>query len=312
MEKKILAVILALLVGSFVLFQVKVGRALEPVMWASEVVAYQQGSRKDGSPVLPIRSNPNNALGPPDSIGTTVKFFSLGFGGWIILGFPCLIGNGEGADALVIEVTWGTYPEEKADVYVSQDGSSWTYVGTVNNKGQNTVGLPSDMLWARYVKIVDATNPAIHSNDADGFDLDAVGAYYKVCVLEVSVDIKPGSWPNPINIRSFGVFAAAILGAEDFDTECVDPDSIMIYIEGIDEGVAPLRWNFEDVNCDGYMDLVFHFDTQTVVNTLHLYEHVGETIPLIIKGSLYDGIPIKGEDYVWVIAPRNSRVIFPL
>ncbi|MEM3618674.1 MAG: hypothetical protein QXK47_06365 [Candidatus Bathyarchaeia archaeon] len=141
-------------------------------------------------------------------------------------------------------------------------------------------------------------------------------------VLAVYVDIKPGSWPNPINIGSKGTFAVAICGTEQFDVITVDPATVKIYFEGIEEGVAPLRWSYEDVATpytgepggghalrgDGYMDLVFHFDTQAVVNTLHLYEHVGETVPLIIRGNLLEelgGTLIQGQDYVRIVAPRQ-------
>ena len=51
--------------------------------------------------------------------------------------------------------------------------------------------------------------------------------------------------------------------------------------------------------------MVFHFDTQTVVNKLTLVNHVGESIPLIIKGNLCKvagGTTIKGQDYVWRLA----------
>jgi len=293
-----------------------------PAMWASSVVNYSQGLRKNGTPVLPERSNSSNTLGPPDSgvSGPPVKFFSLGFGGWIILGFPHIIANGPGDDVLVIETTWGTYPLESADVYVSQDGIGWVLAGSVNNVNkQGKVLLPSTLPWVNYVKIVDTCNPALFGGDGDGYDLDAVGAYYYYTAVPVYVDIKPGSWPNPINIVSKGVFAVAICGTEDFDVMTIVPESVRIYIEGIEEGVAPIRWTYEDVATpyigepggghalggDGYLDLYLHFDTQTVVTTLHLYEHVGETIPLIIKGNLYVCFtPIMGQDYVRVQTSR--------
>jgi len=37
------------------------------------------------------------------------------------------------------------------------------------------------------------------------------------CEISVYVDIKPGSWPNPIYLGSIGVFSVAICGTEDFD-----------------------------------------------------------------------------------------------
>lgn len=140
--------------------------------------------------------------------------------------------------------------------------------------------------------------------------------------IPVYVDIKPGSWPNPINKGSRGVFAVAICGTEDFDVTTIDPATIEITMEGLEVGVSPLCWSYEDVATpytgelggghalggDGYLDLVLHFDTQEVVNTLELCEFErGETITLIIKGNLYEehgGTPIQGQDYVLILAPR--------
>jgi len=132
--------------------------------------------------------------------------------------------------------------------------------------------------------------------------------------IPVYVDIKPGSWPNPINTVSKGVFAVAICGTEDFDVTTIDPTTVKIYIEGI--GVSPLRWSYEDVATpytgelpgghdlegDGYLDLVLHFNTQQVVTTLTLSDHVGETIMLIVRGNLNGGpYTIEGQDYVWIL-----------
>ena len=160
-------------------------------------------------------------------------------------------------------------------------------------------------------------NPPIGGSDASVFlgfvDLAPLP-------IPVYVDIKPGGWPNPINIGSKGVFPVAICGTEDFDVMTIDPATVKIYIEGIGEGVCPIRWSYEDVATpytgapggghalggDGYLDLVFHFDTQTVVTGLGLAGHVGETIPLIIKGNLNVGlIPIIGQDYVRILKPAK-------
>lgn len=135
----------------------------------------------------------------------------------------------------------------------------------------------------------------------------------------VYVDIKPGSWPNPINIKSKGVFAAAICGTEDFNVMAIDPTTVGIFITGIEVGVSPLRWSYEDAatpynygepDCgghdltgDGYLDLVFHFDRQEVVIGLELADHEGETcVKLFIRGECTPcGNLIEGSDYVWVI-----------
>ncbi len=141
--------------------------------------------------------------------------------------------------------------------------------------------------------------------------------------IHLFVDIKPGSWPNPINKGSRGKFAVAVCGREDFDVMTIDPASVMIYIEGVEDGVPPLRWAYEDVatpytgdpggghelGSDGYLDLVLHFDTQEVVNTLELCIYEDETVPLIVRGNLleeYNGTAFEGQDHVWLKSPKGK------
>ncbi|MHC4725285.1 MAG: hypothetical protein ACYS9V_13755 [Planctomycetota bacterium] len=47
-------------------------------------------------------------------------------------------------------------------------------------------------------------------------------------LIPVSIDIKPGSCPNPLNINSKGVLPVAILGTGDFDVQEIDPASIRL------------------------------------------------------------------------------------
>jgi hypothetical protein len=156
--------------------------------------------------------------------------------------------------------------------------------------------------------------------------LDHLGAsdlVVEVPRIPVYVDIKPGSWPNPINKGSKGVFAVAVCGTEDLDVMTIDPETVMIYIEGVEEGVPPLRWAYEDVATpyigdpggghelggDGYTDLVLHYDTQEVVNTLELCVYDDETVPLIVVGNLLEehgGTAIVGQDYAWLKAPKGK------
>jgi hypothetical protein len=98
---------------------------------------------------------------------------------------------------------------------------------------------------------------------------------------------------------------------------------VRIHAEGVEEGVPPLRWAYEDaatpytgdpgggheLTGDGYTDLVLHFDTQEVVDTLELCVYDDETVPLIVRGNLHeehDGTAIEGQDYVWLKAPKGK------
>lgn len=135
-------------------------------------------------------------------------------------------------------------------------------------------------------------------------------------VIEVPVDIKPGSCPNPLNVKEKGVLPIAILGTSDFDVTQVDPASVRL------EGVAPLRWSLEDVatpfepfigkedafDCtdegpDGFLDLTLKFDAQEIVAALGDVND-GDVLVLTLTGNLleeFDGTPIQGEDVVVIL-----------
>lgn len=137
-------------------------------------------------------------------------------------------------------------------------------------------------------------------------------------VIDIEIDIKPGSCPNPISLKSKGVLPVAILGTEDFHVEAIDPEAILLSREGIEEGIAPIRYSYEDVatpfegelcgchdrNGDGYMDLTLKFETQELIEQLELNEVAGETISLSLSGNLKEeegGNPVAGEDCIWVL-----------
>ena len=78
--------------------------------------------------------------------------------------------------------------------------------------------------------------------------------------LHVAIDIRPGSYPNPINLKSSGSVAVALLSSAEFDAMSVDPASVKLgRVHHHENGASPLRYAYEDVNQDGFLDIVFHF-----------------------------------------------------
>lgn len=153
--------------------------------FATNVVSNVQGLRKNGSAVLPERSNPNDVLGSPDG-----AFHSLGYGGEVVVEFADKVFGDTLSVISVHEITNGrdTYPEEKVDVFVSQNGTDWVSIGTASNQdsdGGDGVALldvyPSGYNWIRYVKLVDTTDSSLHDNVSDGFDIDAIDASH-ICL----------------------------------------------------------------------------------------------------------------------------------
>lgn len=103
--------------------------------------------------------------------------------------------------------------------------------------------------------------------NADGLSVTFVGVSHLSIlvglipdVVQVSVDIKPDSDPNSVNIKSKGVIPVAILTTNGFDASQTDPLSIEFGPSGATE--AHGRGHNEDVDGDGDTDLVLHFKTQ--------------------------------------------------
>ena len=143
--------------------------------------------------------------------------------------------------------------------------------------------------------------------DADGSVFYQIERFYITVEegpIDVDVDIKPGSFPNSINVKSKGVLPVAILGTEDFDVMEVDPATVALtypLFAGVSPEVSPLRWNWEDVNEDGFVDFVFKFDTQELMILTMTHEPDGAEMMLQLIGNLMDGSPIEGYDTVRII-----------
>lgn len=148
----------------------------------------KQGTLNDGNPISdPARINSANALGAPNN-----QFFSIGKGGYITVTFATPIVDGPDEDISIHEITGGrpTYPEERAEVWVSNDGVNFTSIGFAsseptgvgNGDGVTYLDIAGVVSNVTHVKVVDATDFSLHGPTADGFDLDAVDAAFGLCI----------------------------------------------------------------------------------------------------------------------------------
>lgn len=78
--------------------------------------------------------------------------------------------------------------------------------------------------------------------------------------IKVSIDIHPGSATNPINLRSKGRIPVAILKTPAFDPLDIDLSTVRFGRTGSE--AAALQFSAEDVNADGLVDMILHFETQ--------------------------------------------------
>jgi DNA-binding beta-propeller fold protein YncE len=114
--------------------------------------------------------------------------------------------------------------------------------------------------------------------------------------VEVSVDLKPGSDENTVNLSSAGVVPVAILSSPDFDAMTVKEDTIDL--SGATVRLAGKSNKYmckeADVNDDGLIDLVCKIDTAELLLT------PGDTI-VEMTAETADGSYIRGTDYVRIV-----------
>jgi hypothetical protein len=177
--------------------------------------------------------------------------------------------------------------------------------------------------------VAPATATRLFLGIPDGFDFqNEPGAYndndgqYRIIVgvnevpfLPVSIDIKPGSCPNPINTKSGGVVSVAITGTEVLDVTTIDPTTVTL------AGVLPLRWDYEDVatpyaaylaedcyDChelegDGFEDIVFKFNKRELVAALGPVND-GDCLVVTLNGTFFEvfgGAGFEGTDVVLIL-----------
>lgn len=114
--------------------------------------------------------------------------------------------------------------------------------------------------------------------------------------VNVSIDIKPGSYPNSINLGSNGNVPVAIISNSKFDATTVDPDTVSLADARVrmKGKKGELMASQVDVNGDGLLDLLVHIDTTG-------FELSSTDVEAVLEGMTYDGDPVVGKDTVRIV-----------
>jgi len=135
-------------------------------------------------------------------------------------------------------------------------------------------------------------------------------------VIDAPIDIKPGSYPNSINLDANGVLPVAILSTqrskgelEDFDAALVDVTKILFGDSRQDYGrVRPIRSALEDVDWDGDLDLIFHFSMAQIRENRALDPgSVDAVLTADILGGDAAEADLLGSDTVHMVPPKSKR-----
>jgi hypothetical protein len=180
----------------------------------------------------------------------------------------------------------------------------------------------------RFVDDADTEDTGV-ADPPDYPEVVDMGAYeYQGGAIMPALDIKPGSCPNSFNRHSRGVLPVALLGTADIDATAIDVSSILLArADGIGGSVAPHEgppgphsvledvgtpfdgeWcDCHDLEGDGITDLMMHFKTDDVVETLELNDlDPGALVELVVSGNLLDGMAFTASDCIRLVPPGTA------
>ena len=118
-------------------------------------------------------------------------------------------------------------------------------------------------------------------------------------VQKINIEVKPGSKGlAPLNPKSKGKVPVAILGALNFSAVNVDTSTVTFGATGDEQSLSKCAKSGNDVNNDGHLDLVCHFENQ-------LAGFRSGDIEGVLKGQTKSGEMFEGRALLKVLPSKR-------
>jgi len=166
------------------------------------------------------------------------------------------------------------------------DGDSWELI----------VGAPTgDTLDSSYFEYGDRIRIACTPFDGTDYGIAVESNEIDIVSYSISIDVKPGSSVNPINLGSKGVIPVAIITTEDFDATTVDVGTVRF---GLGEAQV-VHSAIEDVDDDGDVDILrLEYEKENEEGWKEIDAETGETL----RGERW----VHGRHQLWVHVPGEG------
>jgi hypothetical protein len=148
--------------------------------------------------------------------------------------------------------------------------------------------------------VLGAATITLSQADAGDNTLDTTSFFDNVVIeCRLEIDLKPGSNPNCTDLmHGGGNVSVAILGSAVFDSSTINESTILF------DGAEPRKCSTEDVDLDGYMDLVCKFRKSEMVS----WENPPANCQLVdLTAQLLDGTPVAGSDVLCTPGGENCE-----
>jgi len=112
---------------------------------------------------------------------------------------------------------------------------------------------------------------------------------------QINIEVKPGvKEMAPLNPRSKGKVPVAIMGAADFTVADINQDTLTFGSTGGENSLSKCQPQLRDINQDGYVDQLCHFENSDA-------GFQGGDIEGVLQGSLKDGTNFEGRALLKVV-----------